>query len=215
MDEQPFRKINRLRKAGKLQDAWDFGCPAVQESPNDVYLKGAFFWICYDYLKQVQAPIKERAQQNSGNFNPDLHELERINFLLDWVIWLNIPLGGFEHRSLLLLFQKNLECIPKLVMFLVQFGASLFEDEDKIPYQGEKGESASLILKFARKVAKAWMENDEVRQIEIDQLVILLDQARNEGQDIKNMIWLDYDEAKCLIMAGRFEQARQFILQNR
>jgi len=212
MDEQPFRKINRLRKAGKLQDAWDFGCPAVQESPNDVYLKGAFFWVCYDYLKQVQAPIKERAQQNGGNFNPDLHELERINFLLDWVIWLNIPLGGFEHRSLLLLFQKNLECIPKLVMFLVQFGASLFEDEDKIPYQGEKGESPSLILKFARKVAKAWMENDEVRQIEIDQLVILLDQARNEGQDIKNMIWLDYDEAKCLIMAGRFEQARQFIL---
>jgi tetratricopeptide (TPR) repeat protein len=212
MDEQPFRKINTLRKAGKLQDAWDFGCPAVQENPNDTYLKQAFFWVCFDYLKQVQAPIKERAQQNNGNFNPNSNELERINFLLDWVIWLNIPPGGIEHRNLFLVFQKNLECIPKLVLFLVQFGSSLFEDKDKIPYQGEKGESPSLILKFARKVAKAWMQNEEVRQIKIDQLLMLLDQARNEGQDIKNMIWLDYDEAKCLIMAGRLEQARQFIL---
>ena len=50
MDEQPFRKINRLRKAGKLQDAWDFGCPAVQESPNDIYLKGAFFWVPRRYF---------------------------------------------------------------------------------------------------------------------------------------------------------------------
>jgi len=91
MDEQPFRTINTLRKAGKLQEAWDFGCPAVQENPNDAYLKGAFFWVCYDYLKQVQGPIKERAQQNNGNFNPNTNELERIDFLLNWVIWLNIP----------------------------------------------------------------------------------------------------------------------------
>ncbi len=213
MDEQPSRTINTLRKAGKLQEAWDFGCPAVQERPNDAYLKGAFFWICYDYLKQVQGPIKERAQQNNGNFNPNTNELERINFLLDWVIWLNIPPGGFEHRNLLLLFQKNLECIPKLVLFLVQFGSNLFNDEDKVPYQTEKGESSSLMLKFARKVAKAWREHEDARQINIDQLLMMFDQIRKEAEDKQNLIWLDYDEAKCLIISGRFEQARVLVIR--
>ena len=76
---KPFRKINSLRKAGKLQDAWNFGCPAVKESPNDAYLKGAFFWVCYDYLKQVQAKIKERAQQNYAWRNEKKGELFKVS----------------------------------------------------------------------------------------------------------------------------------------
>lgn len=213
MEEQPFRKITSLRKSGKLDEAWDYGCPAVQESPNDVYLKGAFFWVCYDYLKRVQGSIKDRSQEKNGNFNPTLSELERINFLLDWVIWLNIPPGGFEYRSLLLLFQKNLECIPKLVLLLIRFRDNLFEDADKVPYESDKGESPSLMLKFSRKVAKAWMEHEDTREIiNIDQLVIMFDQVKNEGQDKQNLIWLDYDEAKCLIMSQRFEQARDCVI---
>jgi hypothetical protein len=212
MEELPFRAINTLRKAGNLQEAWDIGCPAVRENPSDPYLKGAFFWVCYDFLKKVQRPIKERAHQNSGNFNPNANELERINFLLDWVIRLNIPSGGFEYRNLLLLFQKNLESIPKLVLLLVQFASSLFDAEDKIPYQGEKGEAPSLMLKFARKVAKAWMEHEEVRRINIDQLLVIFNQVRKEAQDKQHLIWLDYDQAKCLIISGRFEQAREFVI---
>ncbi|MDB4807105.1 hypothetical protein OAG89_03905 [Pseudomonadales bacterium] len=212
MEEQLFRTITNLRKAGSLQEAWDLGCPAVQENPNDSYLKGAFFWVCYDYMKEVQAPIKERAKQNNGSNAPNQSELERINFLLDWVVWLNIPPGGYEYRSLLLLFQKNLESVPKLVLLLMQFGTSLFEDEDKKPYENEKGESPSLMLKFARKVAKAWMESEDVRSKTIDQLLLIFEQVRREAQDKQHLIWLEYDEAKCLIMAGRLEQAREFVL---
>jgi len=212
MDEMLSQQVTRLRKAGQLREAWDVGCSGVQEYPNDSYLKGAFFWVCYAYLKEVQASIKERAEGNNGNFTPDQNELERINFLLDWIIWLNIPSGGYEYRSLLLLFQKNLESVAKLVLLLVQFSASLFEDEDKNPYQGEKGESPSLMLKFARKVAKAWMENEEVRRISVDQLLLIFKQVRNEAKDKQHLIWLDYDEAKCLIMLGKLEQAREFVL---
>lgn len=212
MEEQPFRVITNLRKAGKLSEAWEFGCPLVQQSPTDGYLKGAFFWVCYDYLKEAVAPIKERAQSNGGNYTPNHTELERINFLLDWIIWLDIPAGGYEYRSLLLLFQKNLETVPKLVLLLVKFGAALFNEEDKQPYQGEKGESPSLMLKFTRKVASAWMEHEEVRQIGIEQLLMMFGQVRSQAKDIQHLIWLDYDEAKCLIIAGRLEQAREFVI---
>jgi tetratricopeptide (TPR) repeat protein len=212
MEEQLFRTITTHRKSGNLQKAWDMGCPAVQESPSDGYLKGAFFWVCYDYLKQVQGAIKERAQQNNGNFSPNMSELERINFLLDWVIWLDIPLGGYEYRSLLLLFQKNMENLPKLVLLLVKHGTALFNEEDKHPYQNDKGESPSLMLKFARKMGKAWMEHEGVRQMDIDQLLVVFAQARSEAKDRLHLIWLDYDEAKCLIIAGRLEQARECVI---
>jgi len=211
-EEQTFRVITDLRKAGKLSEAWEVGSAEVKKDPNNSYLKGAFFWVCYDYIKQVQESIKDRAVVNNGNYKPNQGELDRINYLMDCIIWLNIPAGGFEYRSLLLVFQKNMECIPKLVLLLVKHRDSLFEKDDKSPYLGEKGESPSLMLNFARKVAKAWMLYEEVKQINIDQLLLIFNQTRKEIEDKDNLIWLDYDEAKCLIIAGRTEQARDFVV---
>lgn len=212
MEEPLSRTITNLRKEGKLQEAWDLACPAVQENPDDTYLKGAFFWVCYGFLKQVQVQIKSRALENESNFKPNQGELERINFLLDWVIWLDIPPGGYEYRSLLLLFQRCLESVPKLALLLVKYGNTLFEKEDQKPYQGEKGESPSLMLTFARKVAKAWIENDEVKQVNVDHLLSIFEQVRTKAKDTQHMIWLDYDEAKLLIIAGRNDEARKLII---
>lgn len=212
MDEQIFQKVNRLRKSGNLAEAWDVGCPAVQENPNDQYLKGSFFWVCYAYLKEVQSNIKSRADNRNGDNTPSAGELDRINFLVDWIVWLNIPPGGYEYRSLLLTFQKNLECIPKLVLLLVRYSDSLFTDEDKQPFVNENGESPSLMLKFARKVAKSWMQNETARQLSVDDLCSLFSITRQQANDKQQQIWLDYDEAKCLIIAKRFDKARDCAL---
>ncbi len=53
MAEHPSQQVTQLRKSGDLQKAWNIGCAALQQNPNDTYLKGAFFWVCYDYLKAV------------------------------------------------------------------------------------------------------------------------------------------------------------------
>lgn len=209
------QEITRLRKSGKLREAWDIGCKAVQENPTDTYLKSAFFWVCYEYLKVVQAPIKARAERPNGNHNLLPDEIARVNIFLDWINWLDIPPGGFEYRSLVLLFQQNLEGIPRLVLLLFRVGLSLFDKEqgDNRPYEGEKGESPSLMLKFARKTAQSWMHCDEARQIPIEKLLQLFEQVREEVFDRQNLIWLDYDEAKCLIVAGKLEQARECALR--
>lgn len=207
------KQVTELRKAGDLQQAWDIACPAVQENPADQYLKGAFFWLCYAYLKEVQAGIKQRASLNNGNFRPSQQEQERITFFLNWVVWLNVPAGGFEYRSLLLTFQQNLECFPELIVLLSQQGVSLFQPEDAEPYVNDKGESPSLMLKYARKCAKAWQEHDNLRQqLDINALITLLSSVRKRMKDNAHAIWLDYDQARCLIMAGRMAEARQFVI---
>ena len=212
MDEPLHRVITNLRKSGKLAEAWRLGLPAVQENPQDPYFKGSFFWVCYDYLKEVQSHIKERAVNNGGNFQPSQGELDRINFLVEQVIWLNIPPGGFEFRSLLLVFQRNLEFFPKLVSYLFAHRETLFEAGDEEPYVGEKGESPSLVLNFGRKLAKAWLGSEEVRKIDIGQLCAYLGGIRRRAKDEQNKIWLDYDEAKCLIASRRYAEARKLVL---
>ena len=211
MIEQPFKVINQLRKAGRLDEAWNVGCPAVQENPQDSYLKGAFFWVCYAYMKQVQGKISERGKAN-GNFLPNQAEADRINFLLDWINWLAIPPGGYEHRSLLLTCQKNLEAFPKLVILLFSCRQSLYETGDKAPYQSDRGESPSLMLTFARKVANCWLNNNEARQIGLAELRQFFSQVRRETGDRQHKLWLDYDEAKCLVAAGDLPEARAFII---
>ena len=209
--DMPFRTINELRKAGKLDEAWNVGCPAVQENPHDSYLKRAFFWVCYGYIKQVQNSISQRAKDN-GNFEPRVEEIDRINFLLDWIEWLAIPPGGYEYRSLLLICQKNLESFPRLAILLFNCRQGLFEPDDKSPYQSERGESPSLMLTFSRKLAGCWLNHEAVRQINLMDMRLFFDQVRKEARDTQHIIWLDYDEAKCLIKAGQFEEARSFII---
>ncbi len=212
MDEPLFKVVNKLRKQGDLHEAWDVGCPAVQQVPNDAYLKGAFFWVCYDFLKQVHSQVKGRADENDREYKVTHSELDRINFLIDWIVWLDIPDGGFEYRSLLLLFQRYLESIPKLVVLLAHHVDSLFDAGDEEPYQGENGESPSLMLKFARSMAKAWLSFEEVQQIDLDHVLLIFEKTRAKAKDKQHMMWLDYDQAKLLIVAGRNEEARALII---
>ncbi len=212
MTEQLFRVVTDLRKSDKLDEAWDVGCPAVQENPNDIYLKGAFFWVCYAFLKEVQNPINERGKNNNGNYRPNAVEFERINFLLDWVVWLDVKPGGYEYKNFLILFQKNLDNFQQIVLLLLKHQDLLFSDEEKEPYLTEKGESPSLMLKCTRLVVKAWMVSAEKWELQLDSVLSLLDKTRVQTHDIQHKIWLDYDEAKCLIMAGRNDEAREFII---
>lgn len=213
MDKQLHEKITNLRKSGRLAEAWALARPAVEANPLDQYAKGALFWVCYAYLKEIQNGIKGRATSNNGDHMPGPGELEQINYYLDWIAWLNIPSGGIEYRNLILLFNKNLEYLSKLILLLVGHIDDLFEGKDKEPYLSPKGELPSLMLKFARKVAKGWLENENVRlQLTIDQICEIFAKTRREAIDKHNLIWLDYDEAKCLIFSKRFARARDYIL---
>lgn len=209
MDEHVSQTVSRLRKEGKLKEAWDIACPAIEDSPDNKYLKSAFFWLCYDHLKVILARIKARPAENVSEKNIEVKDLDDINYFIDWIDWLDLKAEKVAYRSLLLIFQRYLHLIPKLVLVLYKNFDHLFEAEDKQPFKNEKGESPSLMLKFTRTLAKAWMQNESLRCIEIDDLLVLFENTRSEVHDQRNLVWLDYDRAKCLLIAGRLTEARE------
>jgi len=211
MTEQPFRTVNNLRKSGNLQEAWNIGFTALEQSPQDEYLKGSLFWVCYEYLKQFQAPITKRGT-SSNNYRPSDFEFEQIENLLQTIMNLQIKTGGLECKMLLVQFKKNIEWFPTIVKYVLHHQAALFDQEAKSPFQAEKGEVPSLMLSSARKIASAWLRAHKFWQLDFEQVMAFLNITRQQVSDTKHLIWLDYDQAKCLVVAGKYEQARSLIL---
>ncbi|GAL28890.1 hypothetical protein JCM19239_2131 [Vibrio variabilis] len=88
----------------------------------------------------------------------------------------------------------------------------MFDDEAKKPFQAEKGEVPSLMLSTARQIASAWLRAREFWQLDLDQVLGFINLTRRQAKDVKHMIWLDYDQSKCLIVSGQYEQARELLL---
>jgi len=210
MNEPASRTVNDLRKNGDLQGSWEFGFKALQSAPQDTYLKGALFWVCYEFLKRQLDGLNKRAK-TSNNYRPTDFELEQIENLLQTIVNLDIVAGGLEYKMLLVQFKKCLEWFPSLVRIVLQHQGALFDDEAKKPFQVEKGEVPSLMLSIARQVASAWLRSRDQWQLELGLVLTFLNQTREQSADTKHMIWLDYDQAKCLVVAGQNEQARSLI----
>jgi tetratricopeptide (TPR) repeat protein len=211
MNEPANRTVNNLRKNGDLQGAWDFGFKALQGAPQDNYLKGSLFWVCYELLKQQLENLNRRAN-TSNNYRPSDFEFEQIENLLQTIVNLEIATGGLEYKMLLVQFKKSLEWFPSLVHLVLRHQSALFDDDTKKPFQAEKGEVPSLMLSTARQVASAWLRARDHWQLDLDLVLAFLNQTREQTADTKHMIWLDYDQAKCLVVAGQYEQARNLIL---
>lgn len=211
MNEPANRTVNNLRKNGDLQGAWEFGFQALQAAPQDTYLKGALFWVCYEFLKHQLENLNKRAS-SSNNYRPTDFEFEQIENLLQTIVNLDIATGGLEYKMLLVQFKKSLEWFPTLIHLVLRHQTVLFDDEAKTPFQAEKGEVPSLMLSTARQVASAWLRAREYWHLDLNQVMAFINQTREQASDTKHMMWLDYDQAKCLVVAGQYDQARELIL---
>jgi tetratricopeptide (TPR) repeat protein len=211
MSEQPFRTVTNLRKSGNLQEAWNVGFVALEQSPQDAYLKGSLFWVCYEYLKQHQEKITKRGA-SSNNYRPTDFEFKQIENLLQTIMGFQIPTGGLEYKMLLVQCKKNIKWFPTLIHCVLNHQDTLFDHEAKQPFQAEKGEVPSLMLSTARQVASGWLRAREDWQLDFNRVMGFLDLTRQQVSDIKHLIWLDYDQAKCLVVSGQYEQARALIL---
>lgn len=202
--------VSQLRKSGELTKAWDIACPAIQENTDDKYLKGAFFWLCYEFLKQISVRIKEKNEDQEKVTSICDKDLEEIDFYVDWIERVDYPPDEYSYRSILLIYQNYLEFIPRLALLLYRRFDYLFQPEDKKPWRSVNSESPCLMVKFTRILARLWIENVEVKEtITIDDVVNIINTTQAEVRDRQNLLWLEFDKAKCLILAGRCLEARK------
>ena len=211
MTETLDKTITRLRKAGALIEAWNLACPAIEKNQNDIYLKSAFFWLCYDRLKkEIYEPLKKDFDDRGDNFHINENTLNKINFFIDWIEFVDLAPNEFNYRNLLIGSLKFLPYVPKLVLMLIQHIDYLFGDDDKKPFFTEDGnETPSLTVKFTRIVTKLWIDKKLDGKVLVDDVLSLIDKTKSEVEDRQSIVWLDYDKARCLISVDRTFEARK------
>lgn len=208
-----IKNVTALRKDGKLKEAWDIIAPELKKHRTDMGLKRTFFWVCYDFLKQIKNRLKARSSDRKSVSPPYESELKDIQFYDDCISWLNLPGDGIEYITLLRFLHEIVEFMPKVIVLLFRHRNTIFESKDSIPYKNDKGESPSVMLKFARIFARAWRKYKVVRKISVTELRDLVNSTRDKVEDRKNLFNLDLDLARCLIFDNQPIEAREHVRQ--
>ncbi|MCX7985708.1 MAG: tetratricopeptide repeat protein [Bacteroidales bacterium] len=68
-----FKKINELRKAGKLEEALTLVHQALEADPDNIWNRKAAAWVYYDFLKKYGSPDK------LDEFISTLSQIEQLN----------------------------------------------------------------------------------------------------------------------------------------
>lgn len=203
-----FQTIKELRHSGKPLEAWNTGYPALQNEPDNLFLKRSLYWACYDGIKATQERISHR-----NNKTPSQQEQQDIASWISCIEKLHLPLPCEElDFRFFNMFRENGEHYEEFIKFVLTHRESLFIwPDDFTPYQGEKHESPSQVVKQARTAAKGWLTYRKDWDLDLSVLLSFLDMANVKAKD-HDKTWLHYDYAKCLIVSRNYEAARVLVL---
>jgi tetratricopeptide (TPR) repeat protein len=207
MSNEIFAQIRELKQQGNFVDAWNCGYVVFQNDLNNPYLKRALFWVCYAAIKAIQEPIL--ARQNKA---PNLNEQNIVNSWINCIGQLNltVPCEELDFRFFNL-FKGCGEHYESYIQMLTYYGPNLYQPADLKPYKTEKGEYPSLLVRLSRQTSKAWLQHHKQWQLNLDGILNLLNYALNNALD-RNKTWLQFDISKCLVSAGRYDEAREAAL---
>lgn len=208
----PSQELFNLRKTGKTEDAWQFGIQAMEQNPTDEYLKGAFFWVCFDKIKVIQSRIHQRAAQ-SKSFTPSPQEQQELENILSHIIRLDIPASPerFEYKQLIIQCKKNIKDLPQLIFLILKHQENMFDEDARTPYKFENKEFPSLMLEAARGVAKAFLATYKNNVFNPQLVEVFIRKTQELAHDKTHMIWLNYDYAKFLIASNRMQDAQRLL----
>jgi len=203
VSNQIFSQIRELKQKNNFIDAWNCGYASYQNDKNNTYLRTALFWVCYAAIKVVQEPILGRK-----NKAPNGNEQSVVNSWISCIGQLNLPVPCEElDFRFFNLFKGCGEHYQTYIQMLIYYGSNLYQPNDLKPYQSDKGESPSLVVRLARQTSKAWLQHHKEWDLNLDSIFGLLNYALENALD-HDKTWLQFDISKCLVSANRYEEAR-------
>lgn len=128
-----MKQITELRKQGNLDQAYTLGQQKMQADPNDIWIKRAFCWVCYDFIKIAIEQNDEEAFYAKINeiaeLDLDVNQESMLFQSIWWTItkWVNgniMPIENKEQRRLLVF--RLLEEIQQLPKFAPSEAYSAF-----------------------------------------------------------------------------------------
>ena len=206
---RPNQQVTTLRKSGRLNDALSFGLNALQNNPNDTYLKGALAWVYYEFIKNDALKLKKLVEKSPNNSakQPLVQQIHR-NSQAYYRLQLSLPdLAGSNIMRVLTTVGSHL---PFFAAWCTWFGVDGFSEGDFSFFATEKANLSSLFTRVARELV-AWRVQPENNTNEADNTIrLFLDTAiRNAREDQANKVWLYRDLSKFHLRRGEYQKAKE------
>ncbi len=161
-----FKEITRLRKSGKLDEAFKMAGKELQAAPNDEWCKKAIVWVYFDYLKiareqnnfeniivqignikKLALPTSEKMafdsvawQVGKYLFAQKLVPAQQLNKLFDTIYGFSFTTKTDSYSYLLKAFKKHAEKWPRFAEFVNWWGYDNFMPADYLKFTLDNGQ---------------------------------------------------------------------------
>lgn len=204
-----FDEIRDHKARGDFEGAWQAGLPVLEQDTGNKFLQTSLFWVIYAELKKLLEPIKAR-----DNKTPHPNEQHLIDLWASRIelLQLELPSENVDYRLWNLFRETGKFCEP-LCAFILKSGPRLFNPDDFKPYQSEKGESPSVVMRLSRMVASNLLQKGLESPLPAGRAVGFLKFAKDKALDSPQAkTWLEYDKARIFVAIGEIEKAREAYL---
>lgn len=204
-----FDDIRDHKSREDLEGAWQVGFKALEHDSGNVFLKTSLFWVIYAELKKLLEPIKTRDHKTP---HPDEQRMIDLWSSRIPMLRLELPNENIDYRLWNLFRETGKFCEP-ICLFILQSRSALFNHDDHKPYNSDKGESPSAVLKLARMVAANYLYKGQQSSLPANRVVALIKYALDKaGDSPQSKVWLEYDKARIFVSAGDITRARDSYL---
>lgn len=201
----PNQQVTQLRKSGQLDEAYQVGMEALQESPGDLWLRRSVAWVHYEYIKHAVEAM-ETSLGRKQPLAPVTKEL--VHRYLKEYSNLQLERPDMAYSQIIRLLAKVGAQLEYYVPFLAWGGVDAFSEEDCAPFEMEEGSVPSLMTRVARE-AMAWCGSHTSAQSEWGEFVSQLANRAilNSKEASAHRVWLFYDRADLNHRMGRTDAA--------
>jgi len=207
-----YEEIKRLRKSGKLQEAYNMVKKLLPEYKEDVDFAREYGWVLYDIIKETVNKVKnERIKKgkDAKKYDNNNHITKDIyGFLREYA---DLPLKRPDLLFSLILMQllRISERLYFFPQFLLWAKTDSFRKED---YElGDFGEYDSLIARAAMENSAIILDSPEKYERAVVNYAFELIEHAQMNAKVKDSDNLLYKKSRLLILTERFEEAEELL----
>jgi tetratricopeptide (TPR) repeat protein len=206
-----FREIDNLRKQGRLEEAYRLARQALENAPEDLWLKRGMGWVLYDLIKRELREVheEEEVEQLADTVNVNLRRVHRY---FTEFRQLSLPLEDNVIRSqmLRLAVQAQKAGWKGFLDFVEWWGLEHLASEDWEPSQTEDGRElpclALRVLYALGRVLRSLPPQDS-------RVTWILEHLQEGLSCYLDDQWLLRSKGFALAKLARFNEAREVMIQ--
>lgn len=202
-----WRDVQKLRKAGQLEQARDAALEILAADPRDFKAKSQYEWVIFDYIKRIVAEMREALKKSP------LVDARDVEDLIAWMkeyrdLEPRIPeMACSSILGQVVKVGPHLHKFPGIIRWIGIDGLRL---DDWQPNKRQGKTYPSLTMNIARALCKWVKAHPDASEKQMGLALEWAERVKETAKD-DDVLWLNWDLAILLRQMGEFQRAAELL----